>query len=184
MSQDKVFPSAGHHDKDPGAIANEFVEMKEMDQFRNLLIEYLMYKGHRYTTDENWETNTQYQSRIKPIKGDVVLDMHLNAASPSATGCEVFISNNAGQTSKDFAKELVDGCSCIMQIANRGVKTESQSPRGRLGILNKPGTAALIEFCFITNKKDMEAFHSKRMELVTFVGDLLIKYDQNKEADN
>ncbi|MDM1502268.1 N-acetylmuramoyl-L-alanine amidase [Myroides marinus] len=179
MAQDKVFPSAGHHDRDPGAIANGFTEMKEMDIFRNLLIEYLMYKGHRYTTDLNHETNTQYQSRIKPVKGDVILDMHLNAASPTATGCEVFISDNAGTKSKAFSKELVDGCSSIMGITNRGVKTESQSARKRLGILNKPGTAALIEFCFITNLKDMEAFHSNQMRLVQFIGDTLIKYDEN-----
>lgn len=179
MAQDKVFPSAGHHDRDPGAVANGFTEMKEMDTFRNLLIEFLMYRGHRFITDENWENNTQYQSRIKPIKGDVVLDMHLNAAGATATGCEVFVSNNAGDKSKAFAKELVDGCACIMGITNRGVKTESQSARGKLGILNKPGTAALIEFCFITNLNDMNAFHSKQMQLVQFVGELLIKYDQN-----
>ncbi|MDM1378827.1 N-acetylmuramoyl-L-alanine amidase [Myroides marinus] len=180
MSVEKVFPSAGHHDKDPGAVANGYVEMKEMDRFRNLLIEYLMFKGHRYITDENWETNTQYQSRIKPMRGDVVLDMHLNAAGPSATGVEVFVSNNASDKSKAFAKELVDGCAEIMGIANRGVKTEAQSARGRLGILNKPGIAALVEFCFITNVNDMKAFHDNEMKQVQLVGDLLIKYDENK----
>ncbi|MDR2223820.1 MAG: N-acetylmuramoyl-L-alanine amidase [Flavobacteriaceae bacterium] len=177
--EEKVFPSGGHHDNDPGAVANGFVEMKEMDRFRNRLVEYLMYRGRRYVTDENWETNTQYQSRIKPVKGDVVLDMHLNAAGASATGVEVFVSNNASAKSKAFAKELVDGCANIMGIANRGVKTESQSARGRLGILNKPGIAALIEFCFITNVSDMKAFHDNEMKLVQFVGDLLIKYDEN-----
>lgn len=179
MAQDKVFPSAGHHDRDPGAMANGYIEMIEMNKFRNLLIEYLMYRGHRYTTDQNHETNTQYQNRIKPIKGDVVLDMHLNAANPKATGCEVFISDNAGPQSQAFAKELVDGCSSIMGIINRGVKTESQSARKKLGILNKPGTAALIEFCFITNVDDMRTFHANQMRLIEFIGNTLIKYDEN-----
>lgn len=177
--EEKVFPSAGHHDKDPGAVANGMTEMKEMDRFRNHLIEYLIFKGHRYITDMNHETNTQYQSRIKPVKGDIVLDMHLNAAGPSATGVEVFVSNNAGAKSKAFAKELVDGCADIMGIANRGVKTEAQSARGKLGILNKLGIAALVEFCFITNVNDIAAFHKNEMRLVQLVGDLLIKYDEN-----
>ena len=174
------FPSAGHHTKDPGAIANGFNEFQEMDRFRNKLASFLKSKGHRYITDNNSETNTQYQGRIKPINGDVVLDLHLNAAGPTATGCEVFVSNNASAKSKAFAQEIVDNCSKAMGIVNRGVKTESQSARKTIGILNKKGTAALIEFCFITNKMDMKAFHDNEDCLVEIVGNLIIKYDENK----
>lgn len=174
------FPSAGHHIKDPGAIANGFIEFEEMNRFRYKLVSFLNSKGHKFITDRNEETNTQYQGRIKPTNGDVVLDLHLNAAGPSATGCEVFVSNKASAKSKAFAQELVDSCSKAMGIINRGVKNESQTARKTIGILNKKGTAALIEFCFITNKIDMKAFHDNEDCLVEIVGNLIIKYDENK----
>lgn len=177
MALDKVFPSAGHHDNDPGAVANDFIEFLEMNRFRDKLCDYLNSKNQEFTTDYNYETNSEYQNRIKPTKSDLILDMHLDAAGPTATGCGTFISNNAGQKSKDFAKRLVDGCSEIMGIANRGVRPESMTNRKRIGILNKKGSAALIEFCFITNINDMRAFHSNEDELVKFVGDLLIEFD-------
>ncbi|MCP1996662.1 N-acetylmuramoyl-L-alanine amidase [Flavobacterium sp. HSC-61S13] len=180
MAQEMSFPSAGHHLSDPGAVANGYTEFDIMNRFRNKLILYLSKKGHKYITDENSETNTQYQSRIKPIKGDVIIDMHLNAGGPTATGCEVFISNTAGMESKTLAKELVDQLSKSMGITNRGVKTESQSARGKIGVLNKAGTAVLIEFCFITNMTDLKAFFSNEDCLVEIVGNLLIKYDKNK----
>lgn len=180
MGIEMSYPSAGHHDKDPGASANGFIERDEMDILRNMLLKELEKRKHSYITDYNAETNSQYQSRIKPKTGDVILDMHLNASSSSSTGVEVFISNNAGSQSKLMAKEIVDGLAKIMNIKNRGVKKESESARKKLGILNLPGTAVLIEFCFITNKNDMESFLKNRDKIVSFLADMLIKYDKNK----
>jgi N-acetylmuramoyl-L-alanine amidase len=180
MANEMSFPSAGHHNSDPGAVANGFTEMKEMDRFRNKLIKRLELRGHKYITDENWENNSQYQSRIKPVKGDVLLDMHLDAGGPTATGCGVFIHNNASLETKQAAQELVDSCSQAMGIKNRGVKTESQTARGKIGILSKGGITVLIEFCFITNIVDMKAFHDNEDCLVEIVENWLIKWDKNK----
>ena len=174
------YPSAGHHDRDPGAVANGFTEMKEMDRFRNKLIKRLEQKGHKYITDQNHETNSQYQSRIKPVKGDVLLDMHLDAAGPNATGCGVFVHNNASAETLIAAQELVDNCSKAMGIPNRGVRKESQTARGKIGILAKGGITVLIEFCFITNLGDMKAFHDNEDCLVEIVLEWLIKWDKNK----
>lgn len=180
MANEMSYPSAGHHDKDPGAVANGFVEMKEMDRFRNKLIKRLEILGHKYITDQNHETNTQYQSRIRPVKGDVLLDMHLDAGGPTATGCGVFVHKNASKETLEAAQELVDNCSKSMGIKNRGVKTEEQTARGKIGILSKGGITVLIEFAFITNIGDMKAFHENEDCLVEIVVNWLIKWDKNQ----
>lgn len=180
MAINMSFPSAGHHNADSGAVANGFTEFKEMDRFRTKLTAYLDSKNHKYMTDRNEENNSQYQSRIKPVKGDILLDMHLDSASPTATGCGVFVHRNASEGTKAKAKELVDLCSQAMGIANRGVKDETQTNRGKIGILAKGGYTILIEFCFISNINDMKAFHENEDCLVQIVGDWLIRHDENQ----
>ncbi|MRJ09146.1 N-acetylmuramoyl-L-alanine amidase [Ornithobacterium rhinotracheale] len=177
----KVYPSAGHWAKDSGAVANGYIERDEMDKLRNMIVARLKARGHAYNTDDNSESNRVYQGRIrKELRtGDVVMDLHLNAGRPEATGVEVYISQNAGTDSKKLAKEAVDGLAKIMGIANRGVKTDNQSQHSRIGILNLRGTAVLIEFAFITNKSDMAKYKANVGKIADFLTELLIKYDKN-----
>lgn len=179
MATDKVYPSGGHHQNDLGAVGNGRTEFKMMSDFRNKVTKELDKRNHPYDTDKDWENNTQYQNRLKPSTGDVVIDFHMNSFSPTSTGVEVIISDNAGKDSKALAEELVNGYSKIMWITNRGVKKESQTPRKKLGILNKKGTAVLVEFAFISNINDVKAFESNEDALVKFTVDCIIKYDRN-----
>ena len=178
MAQEKAFPLAGHHLNDPGATYNGRKESEEMMCIRDLIVKELQAKGNSFEVDKDSETNTVLQSRIKPNRTDVVVDNHLNAsANPKASGCEVFVSDNAGANSKAMAKEMVDGISSILGIANRGVKAESQSPRKKIGILNKPGIAVLVEYCFISNPDDMKKWDEKKPLVTKFVAGVIVKYD-------
>ena len=179
MGVDKVYPSGGHHQNDPGAICNGKTESKMMSDFRNKVTAKLDKLNHPYGTDKDWETNTQYQNRLKPNTGDVVIDFHMNSFGPTSTGVEVIISDNAGKDSKALAKVLVDGYSKIMGITNRGVKKESETPRKKLGILNKKGTAVLVEFAFISNVSDIKAFENNVEALVDFTVEQIILFDRN-----
>ena len=181
MAVDKVFPSAGHNENDPGAVGNNRTEFKMMSQFRNKVTKKLDELKHPYDTDKDKESNTQYQNRLKPAKGDVVIDFHMNSFGPTSTGVEVIISDNAGKDSKDLATILVNGYSKIMGITNRGVKKESQTPRKKLGILNKKGTAVLVEFAFISNISDVLLFEKYENELVEFTVQQIIKFDKNHD---
>lgn len=180
MAQEKVFPSAGHHNSDPGAMANGFIEMKEVDRIRTKVIDYLKSKNHSYETDENHETNSQYQNRIKPIKGDVLLDIHLDAGVPTANGVGVFVHNNASELTLKAANELVTNLSNSMGLKNRGVKFEKDTARGKIGILSKSGITVLVELAFITNIEDMRKLHENEDCAVQVIGEWLIKYDYNK----
>lgn len=180
MAQEKVFPSAGHHDNDPGAVANGFIEMKEVDRIRNKVIDDLKSKNHSFETDKNHETNSRYQSRIKPIKGDVLLDIHLDAGSPTATGVGVFVHNNASELTLKAANELVTNLSKATGLKNRGVKFEKDTARGKIGILSKAGITVLVELAFITNIEDMRKLHDNEGCVVQVISEWLIKYDFNK----
>lgn len=174
-----IFPSAGHHDNDPGAVYNGVKEADKTKEFRNLISNCLSAKNHAHIMDQDAETNAQYQNRIKPGSGSVLLDIHFNAHSnTTATGTEMIIANNANSLSKQMAQELADGTACILGIANRGVKTEAQTARGKIGILNlNAGIAVLAEICFISNPNDMQRYESCKNELAAFYADVLIKYD-------
>lgn len=175
-----IFNIAGHHNNDPGAVHRSVKEADKTKELRNLISKILNQRGHRHVVDNDNETNTQLQNRIKPGTGSVLVDLHFNAASnPSATGTEVIVSNAANANSRAMAKELVDGTARILGVRNRGVKTEAQTARGRIGILNlNAGISCLLEVCFISNANDMQLYELKKNELADFYATTYIKYDK------
>lgn len=173
-----IFISAGHYLKDSGAISGKYKENQLTIEFRDLVIGNLKASGASYIQDKDSETLSDYLRRIKPGNGSVVVEIHWNASSnPKATGTEVLIQDRHNQISRDLAQELSQGLSSIMKISNRGVKTESQSARGKLAFTHKEGACALIEMCFLSNPKDMESYERNKCILARYVADTLIKYD-------
>src|SRR5690606_31520339 len=140
-------------------------ENKEVIAFRDLVNEELKRKGKTVVQDDDRETLGQYHGRINPTDKDVVVEPHFNAFNDKAKGVEVLVADDANERSKAMAKEIADGFARIMGIANRGVKKESQSARGRLALMRKKGAVALIEICFIDNASDMKAYDANRVNL-------------------
>lgn len=177
----KLWISAGHHIKDPGAIGNNRTESHMMMTFRNIFTNVLDCEGVKYKTDKDTETLSQYLNRLELTKDSIILDFHMNSSVPRKdgtlpSGVEVIVSNNAGSKSKEIAKRLVDGYARILGIPNRGVKTEAQTNRGKLGILNKRGSAVLVEFGFINNLVDVLAFEKNQIALAKFTREVLNDY--------
>lgn len=185
MAQEKIYPSGGHHAKDSGAVANGYTEFELMSKFRNKIVANAKLIGLAIATDDDKETNSQYQGRIRQElkSGDVVSDFHLDSYNGKASGVTVFISNNAGADSKAMAQDYSKAFSTIMNIPNRGVKTEGQSQHPKLGILNMRGSAVLVECGFIDNKTDIDAF-IKNMDILSWVAvAIMLKYDRNQLKD-
>lgn len=172
-----VFPSAGHHDKDPGAVYNGIKEADKTKELRNLISKHL--GTHKHITDYDCETNRQYQNRIKPDNGSVIFDIHFNASTNAlVSGTEMIVGNNASKHSIEMASELVSGTSKILGIPSRGVKTETQTARGKIGILNLgAGIAVLAEVCFLSNTSDMIKYEANKEALAKFYASVLKKYD-------
>jgi len=173
-----AFISAGHHLKDPGAIGNGKKESDLTREFRDMVVPILKCNGVKVITDKDSETLGQYLSRIKTGTGSVVLEFHFDAAIHNgATGTTCLIGNDADRLDKAFAKELVDATSEILGIRNRGVKSESESGRGRLGLMRESGTVALLEICFITNEDDLKAYDTNKVSLACRIAEIVKKYE-------
>ncbi|TDQ79594.1 N-acetylmuramoyl-L-alanine amidase [Sphingobacterium yanglingense] len=174
------YSSAGHHLKDSGAIGvNGRQENHETISFRDMVNAELIKLGRTVVRDKDTETLGQYLGRINPTDKDVVVEPHFNAFNGKASGVEVLIADNANERSKAMAKELCDGYARIMGIPNRGVKTESQSARGKLGLMRKKGAVCLPELCFIDNPSDMAAYDRNKVNLACFTAQVMNKYDLN-----
>lgn len=166
-----IFLSAGHHNKDSGAVANGYTEAALTKQLRDAIARHLTVP---YITDDDGETLQQYIARIKPGDGSVLLDLHFNAGQPSAHGIECLI---ADENSKAMATELCHAGELI-GLRNRGVKNEAQSQHKRLGILHDgAGIACLLEVCFITNQADLDYYFAGVDCFAKSIAFILAKYE-------
>jgi N-acetylmuramoyl-L-alanine amidase len=177
-----IFISAGHNPKgikkDSGAVGNSYTEADLAVEFRNLVIEQLKIKKSPYVSDNDDERLSQYLERIKTGKASVVLEFHFDASdNKTATGSTSLIGVDADRLDKAFAKELVDTTAFRLGIKNRGVKSEAESHRGKLGLMRENGIVCLLELCFISNISDLTTYHENKQQLAKDVSDLIIRYE-------
>lgn len=155
-----LFLTAGHHRKDSGAIYNSRKEADETIRLRNAITAILKAKGIAVWNDaDDWDlsrTITEIRKLSKP--DDIFCDLHFNAGSTSATGCEVYIPENADATEQTLARQLATTVSSTLMIKNRGIKPESNSQHKRLGMMRPQGRNLLLEVCFITSNYDMQQY--------------------------
>ena len=177
----KQFISAGHNNADPGAVSGGNKEADITKIIRNAIAENA--KSTEIILDKDFETNRQYQGRIKPGAGSVIFDIHLNASSNSkVSGVECFVNKkdfaNKNSLSFKMATEFCKVYSEILGIPNRGVKTESSSQHSRIGILNLgAGISVLVEVDFITSQKAVDNIIAHKNRIGKVSADILQKYD-------
>lgn len=179
-----IFISAGHHSKrlagaDPGAVNSKGIKEGDITiEFRDLVCHNLDLLGVKYIKDDDQETLQQYVNRVKTGNGSVVIEYHLNAASPQATGTETIVEVDADRLDIAMAKELSECTASTLGIKNRGVITEADTRHKRLALMTENGLVSLHELCFITNEDDMAKYHAKKDVLARAHAQILVKYEQ------
>jgi N-acetylmuramoyl-L-alanine amidase len=176
-----IFISAGHSNvlgKDRGASGNGFIEGILTVEQRNLIVKELKKLGAKVIIDDNDSILSQTMAffRNKTTKNCILVDLHWNASSPQATGTEVLVPASPTKFENDLATDLSKTISTILNIKNRGVKTELQSARKSLGWMRLTGENILIETCFISNKKDMDSYQKNKEELAKQIASILFNY--------
>lgn len=180
-----VFISAGHNSKsktiktDPGAVNKDGVKEGDLTiEFRDLVKHELDLLGVKYTSDTEEENLAMYLSRIQTGSASVVVEYHFDASdNASATGCTGLIEAEADRLDIAFAKELNDTVASILGIKNRGVISEAESHRGRLGLMREDGLICLEEICFITNPDDLARYHLNKVPLAKAHAAIIKKYE-------
>ena len=94
--------------------------------------------------------------------GDFLLSLHMNAGG--GTGTEVIYSAAAPFDRAEQARGLSAIIASMLRLPDRGAKKDSETPRGRLGILRQTKCPALlIELAFVDNRKDMARVEASGM---------------------
>jgi N-acetylmuramoyl-L-alanine amidase len=186
----RLFIIAGHSaTTDPGATSTvngrNYREANLAIEFRDLVITECRKLGLEPITDANNNALTQTLAWLKGLvfrPDSIMMDIHWNAASPSANGTEVIIPDNATQKERDLANDLLDVMSKYWR--RRRVLRESETPRKRLGIFRPNMEQALIEVCFITNASDMTTYERVKGNLAKEVAEILHKHFVGEPIQN
>lgn len=180
-----IFISAGHSNligkQDCGAVGNGYIEGELAVEFRTLLVNALKRKGAKTGIDPDNSVLKQTLNYFWNLttENSICVDIHWNAATPSATGTEVFIPNNHSLTELNLAREVALTIVSKLKIVargNKGVKLESESQHKSLGFMRLKGENILIEMCFISNPNDMASYQANKVQLAELLADVFIKY--------
>jgi N-acetylmuramoyl-L-alanine amidase len=115
---------------------------------------------------------------------DCLISVHLNSASPSATGLETYYRD--GDAGDMVLANIVQRAMCLaFDLRDRGIKPASTTRHRRLAVLegatrSKPG--ALAEFGFITNASDIatifgEGSRDRRIECWRLIFQGILRMD-------
>lgn len=149
--------SLGHGGGDGGARANGTTENAEVTKVAEQAQKILATQGVQIVLVPDG-TLAQRIKWINSNKIEMVIELHLDSA-PGASGCTLFYYDGFNQV-RDSGKPLLDTYSQYSGIKSRGMKPDSSTRHGRLGIIRdtKP-TAYLLELGFIQN--DLETVRTK-----------------------
>ena len=175
-----AFASGGHDLRNVGAEANGYHEEKEMIIFRNKVIEKYkqLYPTSKIVSDTDYEKLADYLKRIKTGEGSVVVEFHMDFFSNSKiSGISAWVGDDADKLDKQFAAEFCSIGASTLGIPNRGVHPESESFHKKLGLMREKGIVCLVEIVPISNKEDIEKFHTHIDALAFEFCKIINKYD-------
>lgn len=176
-----IFLIAGHHKNDPGAVSGDLQENVLNRELQLLVLERLESLAPNLIvyTDPFDLTLSQVINEVnkRVLSSDLLLSIHFDSATnPNASGSTALVANNARSKSIDFATDLVQLVSSVIDIPNRGVKSETESNRGRLGILHTAASSALLEVGFIINPNDMTSYENFKHWVADEITRTIIKH--------
>ena len=172
-----VTVTAGHSNKDPGAVNGKFKEAELVSQFRNAVAYYLREAGIQYKTDGVGILNQDLNAAIKLIKGSsVAVEFHMNAAtSKQANGIETIALPKDKKLAQDLSKAVADAFGSRLRGDN-GWIDQSQSARGKLGFISNGGL--ILELGFISNEEELFQFNARYWSAAKAVAKVLIDYEK------
>ena len=174
-----VTVTAGHSNKDPGAVNGKFKEAELVSQFRNAVAYYLREAGIQYKTDGVGILNQDLNAAIKLIKGSsVAVEFHMNAAtSKQANGVETIALPKDKKLAQELSKAVADAFGSRLRGDN-GWIDQSQSARGKLGFISNGGL--IVELGFISNEEELFQFNARYWSAAKAVAKVLIEYEASK----
>ncbi len=149
----KIFLDAGHGGNDPGAIGSR---SKEKDNALKVILklgDYLVKLGHQVNYSRKTDIFVPLSERARQANAwgaDIFISAHNNAATATASGFETFIYNGkVSNRTKKLQNDIHDVISKGIGIKDRGKRSAN------FAVVRETNMSGiLIEYAFITNKKD------------------------------
>lgn len=165
--------TAGHSNKDPGAVNGLFREADIAQEMRNMVAFYLRQKDIAVKTDGEGKGNLPLPAAIKLISGSkAAVEFHCNAfPKPTAGGCEALSQPKDRALSQRLCKAVSD----VMGIPTRGTdggwKNEGSGQHSRLGYVRNGGI--ILELFFISNPTELAVWQDKKWLVAKAVAEVL-----------
>lgn len=161
-----LYISIGHSGNQIGAVANGAIEYNVCEKIGHKVVEILNAKK---LPSKVVDTSLKLTPRIEFINKiataeDVLIELHMDSASPSARGATVFYYTGDTKSQK-MADLLADKYCSVTGIKKRASLGDTQNRHGRLAIVRdtKP-RAFLIELGFISNVQDLKIVQEKAVD--------------------
>lgn len=170
--------TAGHSNKDPGAVNGLFREADIAQEMRNMVALYLRQKDIAVKTDGEGKGNLPLPAAIKLISGSkAAVEFHCNAfPKPTAGGCEALSQPKDRALSQRLCKAVSD----VMGIPTRGTdggwKNEGSGQHSRLGYVRNGGI--ILELFFISNPTELAVWQDKKWLVAKAVAEVLAEVAQ------
>ena len=164
----KIFVSAGHGGKQPGAVNGKLIEKNFTLEIANRLAKLLRDAGHTVVQNRTTDVDCSPEQAAQMANSsgaDLFVEIHLNSfTQPSANGCEVYYYKG----SKEGEKLANDICKSIAALGyrNRGAKANTSL----YVVKNTKMTAVLVECCFLSSPEDMALYNADKMAKAIFEG--------------
>lgn len=161
----KVAFVIGHHEKDKGAYS-PYLKVSEWDFYKEV-ISYIPEASvfyHDSSISSYTERIKNTASKINKVDFDLVIELHFNAASESANGCETlyyYNSKKGAKYAKAFSRTVNDRTG--IKLRNNGLKPLVNSKdRGFASVYYTTAPTILIEPFFGSNEEDVERIVSAK----------------------
>lgn len=166
-----LFISAGHSDDDPGAAANSVTEADIVLEFRDMVCDELRGKLS-FNRDGHQGHNLPLVEAARLASAhDVAIELHVNAATPAATGVETLSRPNA----YPLGRALCEAISATLEVPNRGAKPENSGQHSRLAFVSDGG-GVIVELFFLTNQSDLASYQARKRALAAAIANVLVDF--------
>jgi len=176
----KIFIDPGHGGNDPGAVGNGMREADIALEVSRELEGILRRHGIETRLSRDASAGATINQRWQAANAwaaDYLVSIHVNAGG--GTGAETFVSATK-PNNRTFALAVNDHYADAMGLRNRGVKADTQTFVGSLGVLRHSHMPAiLIELAFIDSppqNPDTEALRNRRQDMAEALSESILNF--------
>ena len=172
-----VTVTAGHSNKDPGAVRGKDKEADFVVKVRNAVELYLLRAGLEVKTDGSGGINLPLTNAIQIAKGaSTKVEFHLNASdNPKANGIETIALPKDKKLAQAISQAIAGVTGGVLR-GDKGWIDQSQSARGKLGFVSNGGL--IVELGFLSNPAEFAVLEAKYWLVAQSIADVIIEYEK------